>query len=36
MEIPFGNIFEVTINSKKLYAFIEDILGQLRDHNHKI
>lgn len=36
MDIPFGNIFEVTINSNKLYTYIEDILAQLKDHNEKI
>lgn len=36
MDIPLGSIFEVTINSNKLYAYIEDILTHLRDHADKI
>lgn len=32
MDIPLGNIFEVTINSNRLYSYIEDIMAQLKDH----
>lgn len=30
MNLPTGNFFEVTINSQKLFQFIEDINKQLK------
>jgi hypothetical protein len=36
MDIPLGTIFEVTINSNRLYSYIEDILSQLRVHSEQI
>jgi len=36
MDIPLGNIFEVTINSNRLYSYIEDIQTQLNQHADKI
>ena len=36
MDIPLGNIFEVTINSNKLYNYIEDIISQLKAQAEQI
>lgn len=29
MELPIGNFFEVTINSNKLFSFMEDIMRKV-------
>lgn len=36
MDLPLGNFFEVTINSNKLFAFIEDIFAQLKQHEMQL
>lgn len=36
MDIPLGNIFEVTINSNRLYSYLNDILGQLKEQSERI
>lgn len=36
MDLPTGNFFEVTINSNKLFSFIEDIFKQLKTQETQI
>lgn len=36
MNLPTGNFFEVTINSQKLFAFIEDIHKQLQHQDRQL
>jgi tRNA(Phe) wybutosine-synthesizing methylase Tyw3 len=36
MNIPTGNFFEVTINSQKLFSFIEEINKQLKHQESQL
>jgi hypothetical protein len=36
MELPCGNFFEVTINSNKLYAHIQQLNDQLTQQKRKL
>jgi hypothetical protein len=36
MELPIGNFFEVTINSNKLYSFMEDIMHKLDSQEGRV
>lgn len=36
MELPLGNFFEVTINSNKLYSFMEDFTRKLDTQDARI